>query len=111
MDMAESQQSKQTTAPAAASAQSHQDFLAQLTAESKAKQVSFMNDIARKLKRPRVLEKPAASVPRSAGFLECVRMVRGRADRALHRELQECRRPCRAPCHNGGCEAFHSGEG
>jgi L-lactate dehydrogenase complex protein LldG len=59
MDMAESQQSKQTTAPAAASAQSHQDFLAQLTAESKAKQVSFMNDIARKLKRPRVIEKPA----------------------------------------------------
>ena len=50
MDMAESKQSKQTKAPAAASAQSHQDFLAQLTAESKAKQVSFMNDIARKLR-------------------------------------------------------------
>ncbi|UJF36347.1 LutC/YkgG family protein [Paenibacillus hexagrammi] len=36
----------------------HQEWLAQLEAESKAKQEAFMNGIAKKLKRPRVLEKP-----------------------------------------------------
>ncbi|MBB3072639.1 L-lactate dehydrogenase complex protein LldG [Paenibacillus baekrokdamisoli] len=40
-------------------AESHQQWLDELTAQSKAKQATFMNDIARKLKRPRVLEKPA----------------------------------------------------
>ncbi|MFC5649087.1 lactate utilization protein C [Paenibacillus solisilvae] len=56
--MAESQQFKQAKAQAEVPEQSHQEFLAKLTAESKAKQVSFMDEIARKLKRSRVIEKP-----------------------------------------------------
>ncbi|MFC7679386.1 lactate utilization protein C [Paenibacillus sp. GCM10028914] len=39
--------------------QSHQEWLAELELKSKKKQESFMNGIASKLNRPRVLEKPA----------------------------------------------------
>lgn len=40
-------------------AETHQEWLAQLEAESRAKQETFMNGIAGKLRRPRVTEKPA----------------------------------------------------
>ncbi|NEW09068.1 lactate utilization protein C [Paenibacillus sp. SYP-B3998] len=40
-------------------ADTHQDWLAELEAESRAKQEAFMNGIASKLGRPRVIEKPA----------------------------------------------------
>ncbi|XEC93267.1 lactate utilization protein C [Paenibacillus tarimensis] len=40
-------------------ADTHQDWLAQLEAQSRAKQQSFMDGIANKLKRPRLTEKPA----------------------------------------------------
>jgi L-lactate dehydrogenase complex protein LldG len=41
-----------------ANAQTHQEWLKQLEAESRTKQESFMNGIADKLKRPRITEKP-----------------------------------------------------
>ncbi|GGG89379.1 LutC/YkgG family protein [Paenibacillus radicis (ex Gao et al. 2016)] len=40
-------------------ADTHQQWLEQRAAESRAKQEAFMNDIASKLRRPRVMEKPA----------------------------------------------------
>lgn len=39
-------------------AETHQELLARLEKESRAKQAAFMNDIAAKLKRPRVTEPP-----------------------------------------------------
>lgn len=40
-------------------ANTHQEWLDQLAAESREKQKAFMNDIAQKLRRPRTLEAPA----------------------------------------------------